>query len=229
MNHRKSKSPEAEFRRHEISEILTIYSKFLFVFDSWGNKMCDFQGNGTELSPQVFKPAVNFTPFSWLGRDRTLKVCGNQATSYCTIYSERFNEREAQLQIFKQVHSSLVYKKNHFPCQQMMEYIQEETDIHIPKKHTEEPKLTSLSHKFVENCIPCILPEQQEWLCSYIKNTQILSIPETTRSSPNLWLGGHGGTGKKSGRPWPKSLAGLEVKLKPRKSLCMPVRQKKKK
>lgn len=41
--------------------------------------MCGFHGNGTELSPQVFKLAVNFIPLSWLGRDRTLKVCGNQA------------------------------------------------------------------------------------------------------------------------------------------------------
>lgn len=39
--------------------------------------------------------------------------------------------------------------------------------------------------------------------CSYIKNTQILSTPETT-SSHILWLGGHEGTGKKGRRPWPK-------------------------
>lgn len=38
----------------------------------------------------------------------------------------------------------------------------------------------------------------------FIKNTQILSTPETTRSSHNLWLGGHGGTGQKSERPWLK-------------------------
>lgn len=33
----------------------------------------------------------------------------------------------------------------------------------------------------------------------FIKNTQILSIPETIVSFHNLWLGGHGGTGVKSG------------------------------
>lgn len=79
-----------------------------------------------------------------------------------------------------------------------MEYIQEETVIHIPRKHTEEPKLSNLSHKGCGE-LHSILSSWAGGMAVFIKNTQILSIPETIVSFHNLWLGGHGGTGVKSG------------------------------
>lgn len=84
-----------------------------------------------------------------------------------------------------------------------MEYIQKETVIHIPKKHTEEPKLSNLSHKVCGE-LHSIHSSWAGGMAVLIKNTQILSMPEATRSSCNLWLDGHGDTGKKSERPWPK-------------------------
>lgn len=61
--------------------------------------MCGFHGNGTEHSLQFFKPAVHIISLSWLGRDKTLKVCGNQAklagcTSYPALKRPKKNSRE---------------------------------------------------------------------------------------------------------------------------------------